>query len=122
MTTAGCGIILFVVFLFWQEPGTAAGTRDWLRILSNAALAPGILLTGIGLLVRIADENVFDGVKYAFGSLITHMRGDRKRHATYYDYIHREKPREKGACFSLLVSGLFFLIVAIGLTVLYYYL
>lgn len=117
---AVCGVLLFILGLIWQELTAAASGRDWLRIFSNAVLFPGILLTGIGLLVKIGEENVFDGIKYAFSSIFTHLKGGSKRYATYYDYLHRERPEKKSGVLPILVTGLCFLAAAVLLTVLYY--
>lgn len=117
---AVCGVILFILGLLWQDLMAASGSRDWLRIFSNAALFPGTLLTGISLLVKIGEENVFDGIKYALGSLFTHLKGGSKRYATYYDYLHRERPQKRGGVLPMLTVGLCFLLAAVLFTTLFY--
>lgn len=114
-----CGLLLLILSLFVQDQSAVSGIKDWLRIFANAALVPGVLLTGLGLLVRIADENFFDGIKYATGSLLSHLRARPKRHASYYDYLHREK--KKSPALSLLLPGLGYLGLAIALTIFYYF-
>ena len=104
--------------MLWQGLENAHNAADWLRMLSNSALLAGVILAGIGALAWVSDEHFFDGIRYAASSLFSHLRGKPKRYATYYDYIHREK--EKGGGFSMLVPGLIFLGVAVGLTGLYY--
>lgn len=118
IAAALCGLVLFVFSILWQDLSVASGAREWVRVLSNAALVPGVLLTGVGLLVRIADENFFDGIRYATGSLLSHLQGKPKRHASYYEYLRREK--KPGPALSLLLPGLGFLIPAAILTALYY--
>lgn len=120
IAAALCGLVLFVFSIFWQDLSGASGAREWVRVLSNAALVPGVLLTGVGLLVRIADENFFDGIRYATGSLISHLQGKPKRHASYYDYLHRTK--KKSPALSILLPGLIYLGAAAALTALYYFL
>lgn len=119
ITAAVCGIILMILSILWQDLETATGIKNWILILSNAALVPGVLLTGLGLIVRIADENIFDGIKYSISSIISHMKGESKHYASYYDYLQREK--KKNSTLPLLLPGLFFLAAAIVLTLLYYH-
>lgn len=112
------GAVIMVLSLLWQGLENAHNAADWLRMLSNSALLAGVILAGIGALAWVSDEHFFDGIRYAASSLFSHLRGKPKRYATYYDYIHREK--KKGGGFSMLVPGLIFLGVAVGLTGLYY--
>lgn len=113
-----CGLILLVVSIICQDVSNIKGVKDWICILSNAALVPGVLLTGFGLLVRIAGEGIFDGIKYALSSMLTHLRREQKRHATYYDYTQRKKKQENAS--SLLLSGIFYLAAAVIMTILFY--
>lgn len=113
-----CGLALMILCFFWQDPGAISGTRERLRILSNAALVPGVLLTGIGGLVKISDEQFFDGIKYTMHRIASHLRREPGRHASYYEYTHRE--RRRGNARPLLLAGFFFLILAVILTVLFY--
>lgn len=112
------GAVIMALSMLWQGLENAHNAADWLRMLSNSALLAGVILAGIGALAWVSDEHFFDGIRYAASSLFSHLRGKPKRYATYYDYIHREK--EKGGGFSMLVPGLIFLGVAVGLTGLYY--
>lgn len=118
VAAAAGGVVIMVLSLLWQGLENAHNVADWLRMLSNSALLAGVILAGIGALAWVSDEHFFDGIRYAASSLFSHLRGKPKRYATYYDYIHREK--EKGGGFSMLVPGLIFLGVAVGLTGLYY--
>ena len=113
-----CGTLLFAGSLFYQKPAQISGTREWLRILSNAALLPGVLLSGLSVLLRISGEGLFDGLRYTMSSLLARLRGVDKKYASYFDYTRREKKQRTGD--PLLLPGLFFLATAILLTILYY--
>lgn len=119
ITAFFCGLILLILSLLWQDKSVVSGAKEWIRICSNAALVPGVLLTGLGLLARIADEHFFDGIKYATASLISHLQGKPRRHAGFYDYLHREK--KKSPALSLLLPGFFYLALAVTLTALFYF-
>lgn len=114
-----CGLALFLACVLYQDPSSQAPeTKEWLRILSNAALIPGVLFVGLSAMVRIAGDGLFDGVKYTLSSLVARMRGVEKQYASYYDYTRREK--KKSAAYPMLLPGVFFLVAAIVLTLLYY--
>ncbi len=113
-----CGTGLLILGLAWQDLHAVSGSRDWVRVFSNAALFPGVMLTGAGLLVWIEEEGLFEGIKYAISSMFIHKKGEPKRYADYYAYIHRERKAYGTA--SLLVPGGGFLLAALVLTAVYY--
>lgn len=118
LTAFLCGLLLFILGIVCQDVGNAAGVKDRICIISNAALMPGVLFTGLGILMLIAGEGIFDGIKYTFSSMITHLRREQKRYASYYEYTQREK--KQGNVSPLLLSGIFYLAVAVILTILFY--
>lgn len=113
-----CGTLLFVLSLLYQKPGQISGAREWLRILSNAALLTGVLLSGLSALVWISGEGLFDGLRYTMSGLLARLRGVDKKYASYFDYTRREKRKRAGN--PMLLPGLFFLAAAILLTLFYY--
>ncbi len=117
LTALIIGLILLIFSLISQKTDTITGTKEWIRILSNSALIPGVLLTGLGVIVRISDEGFFDGIKYSMSSILTHVRREPKRYASFFDYMKREK---KAAANPLLLPGLIYLVIAIILTGIYY--
>ena len=46
-----CGAVLFLLSMLYQKPAQVSGAQEWLRILSNAALLPGVLLSGFSALL-----------------------------------------------------------------------
>ena len=89
-----CGIALFLINLLYQQPSEISGAREWLRILSNAALLPGVLFSGISAMIRISGEGLFDGIRYTMSSMIARLRGVDKKYASYFDYTRREKKKK----------------------------
>ena len=112
-----CGAVLFLLSMLYQKPAQVSGAQEWLRILSNAALLPGVLLSGFSALLWISGEGLFDGLRYTMSSLMARLRGVDKRYASYFDYTQREKKRAGNP---LLLPGLFFLAAAILMTLFYY--
>lgn len=113
----GCGGLMMLLSVLYQMP--VSGTREWLRILSNGALMPGFLLTGLGVMLRISEEGLFDGIRYATSSLLARVRGLDKKYPSYYDFTRREKKVRSAS--PLLLPGVFYLAAAVVLTVLYYF-
>lgn len=111
------GIVLWAGCIVYQSPSRKDGIREWLRILSNGALLPGILFLGVSGLMWIAGEGQFDGIRYSMGSLFARLRGQKKRYASYFDYMQRKKKR---GGYPLLLPGAAFFAAAVLLTVLYY--
>ncbi len=89
--------------------------RNTRRILSDAASLPGVLLTGIGILGRIAQSGTYDIFGY---TAYTFRQLFRPHHdgicLTYADYRQnrREAPRRRSAAFPV---GMIFLAVGMVL-------
>lgn len=112
---AGLLIMIFSVFIQDLELESAA---DWMRLLSNAALVPGVLMCGFGIMALIAGEGIFDGLKYTVSSMWTHVRGGKKKYDSYYEYSKRSR-KEQSVGF-LLVPGAAYLAMALGFMAMYY--
>lgn len=112
------GALMFVAGILFQDAGQINGIREWMKAFSNAALLSGVLLTGIGLLTLISGDGFFDGIKYATSSIWADLRKEKKRYATYYDYKKREK--KKSGASSLLFPGVFYLLLSVFFTIVYY--
>ena len=112
------GLVLLVFSFVYQKPYAGSGAKECMRILSNSALVPGILLTGVGVLARISDEGFFDGVRYSMSSIFSHVRKREKKYASFYDYMRRERKKSSNP---LLLPGLGYLAAAVVLTVVYYF-
>lgn len=109
------GLVLLLINVFYQ--GLPSAARDWYRVLSNAALVPGALLLGVGLLMWISDEGFFDGIRYSISTIFTHLRGTEKKYASYYAYSQRK--RKKSGASSFLLPGLIFFLFSVLMLVLY---
>ena len=93
------------------------------KILCNAFFISGILLLGVGILVFISKEGMFDGMTYYAGRfmMLFSRNYDEKRKTalSYYEY-KKAKNRESGGGF-ILITGLGFLAIAIVFLALFYY-
>ncbi len=98
------------------------GKKEVYRCLADSLFLPGASFLGIGLLVKIAAEGLFDGVsyllKYAFYSLIP--GGRLKKEDSYYDYKQKKAEKRKtlkSNC--ILIIGLLFTLLSILFTFLF---
>ena len=93
------------------------------KILCNAFFISGILLLGVGILVFISKEGMFDGMSYYAGRfmMLFSRNYDEKRKTalSYYEY-KQAKNREAGGGF-ILITGLGFSVVAVVFLVLFYF-
>lgn len=80
-------------------------------LLADAFYVPGIILTGVGLLVFVTNEGVFDGLNYAVRSFIGMFRKNIVKYNSLYDY-RESKGREKYSFGYIVLCGLFFLILS----------
>ena len=80
-------------------------------LLADAFYVPGIILTGVGLLVFATNEGVMDGLNYAVRSFIGMFRKNMTKYNSLYDY-RESKGREKYSFSYIVFSGLFFLTVS----------
>lgn len=117
LTALLCGCILYLLCVLYQGLPQTSNAREWFRVLSNGALIPGVLFIGISGIVWIADEGLFDGIKYSMSSMMSHIKGHDKRYTSYYDYTRREK---NAPSYPMLLPGAVFLALAIVLTLLYH--
>ncbi len=114
--TIGCGLILALIVAFSNDLFAQTKNSVIFRILSDSFLVSGVVIAGLGLLLFVSNEGVFDGLAYGFKVLFEMF----KKHPTpvkqtYYDY-RVEKGRNKVSFgFMLICGGAFFAICIIFL-------
>ena len=102
----------------FDQPDGAA----MMSALCDACFVPGAFLTGIGLLVLIANDGFFDILSYGAHSLLvlfSALRGPEK-HEKYYDYKMRRAERRRNPSRIILWAGLIFLAAATVFMIIYY--
>ena len=126
VVTAAVGLLIALSVCFFKGVFRETDPALIVRYLSDAFLAPGVLLTGIGLLSLLKKEGTYDGLFYSFRSMRmgssrrlrdeAEARDDMAR--TYYDYKQSVKAKRKVA-WHLIVVGGGFLLIAIVLTIVF---
>ena len=94
------------------ERGTFSKTEAaqlW-QDLSDAFFVPGVMLTGIGGLVFVAGNGIFDMLNFGVRKVLLLLRSEKHRAAfprTYYDYLQTKADRSnKGQGFLIVVGGI----------------
>ena len=83
------------------------------HILSDSFIVPGVLLSGFGLLIFVSNEGAFDILTYGVRSFLGFFKKNPKReYETFYDYkVSRASKKLRFG--TVLVCGLFFLLIAV---------
>lgn len=108
---SGIGLAVMVLCVFFQN-AECENAADWMLVLSNAALVPGVFLCGFGFLAVISSEGLFDAAKYTFDTIMDHLRKADKKYDSYYDYYSRDKKEKRGMGFMILPGAVFLLMAA----------
>ena len=119
----GLGAVLFLVLLYSRGGFEAPDQEAFWHILCDALFVPGVLLTGLGLLIVVAGEGAFAAIHYGLQKLFGLMRSEKKRAAlpkTYFDFVQQRYGQKTVVPVALLTAGLCFLAAA-GVSLIFYY-
>ncbi len=106
------GLVMTGLILWGKDFFNQTDAKMIFHILSDAFFVPGVVITGIGLLVFSANEGSFDMLAYGIDAFADFFRKQsRKKAPTYYDYKVMRADKKVRFGF-LLISGLIFLAVA----------
>ena len=89
-------------------------------MLSNACAIPGFIMFGIGILLWVTNEGLFNGISYGLktvGRSFTVKKGEKIREEEFYEYNARQKSKNHAFKHLLIVGG-----VCIMLSILFAYL
>ena len=116
------GIEALIVFLvIWSKGFLAQSTAVNIQILSDAFFVAGVLMTLFAGMMYVGSEGALIGVGFVLrNALFTFIPMGRAKQERYIDYRARKlgaaKKQENS---SILVTGLFFLIIGVILTVIW---
>ncbi|NLE68677.1 MAG: DUF3899 domain-containing protein [Clostridiales bacterium] len=117
-------IALAMSLLLLWERGTFSQADDiqWLKDLSDAFFVPGVLFAGIGGLIFVAGNGIFDMLNFGVKKVLLLIRSEKHQKAfprTYYDYLQRKNRRDNKGFGHLLIIGGVFLALSALFTLLY---
>lgn len=94
--------------------------KDVYHILCDSFFVSGVLMSGLGLLVFVSSEGVFDGVIYVMLSFINlFVPKQSRKYTSFYDYKESKKKSKNSRVGFILVSGLILIVIAIIMYLLY---
>ncbi len=118
------GITSIVVFLFmWgRDFFTSVSPLDKVRIASDACFLVGVFTFGVGSLIFVSANGVFDGLVYSLKQFVWLFRvqGIGKKHESFYEYKQRLSEKPKVPVFFMIVIGLFWILAAGVLVYVFY--
>lgn len=112
-------IILTALLAWSMEIMNQTALDSIFHILCDSFFVVGVTTTGIGALVFVSNEGVFDGLIFGMRSFINIFKKNAKRSTeTYYDFRMSRAEHKFGFAF-LLICGLVFLAIAVAMYLLY---
>ena len=117
------GIEVFIAFIvIWIKGFFAHSTAVNVQILADAFFVAGILMTLVAGMLYISSEGALIGIGFVLRNVVlAFIPLGRLKHEKYADYRERKLGKIKKGNFScVLVTGLFFLIIGIVLTIVWY--
>lgn len=115
----GCAI--FSAILFGKGFTQLDSFKEKLGLLSDAFLVPGILLILFGCFTWIIRQGTFSGMGYTIKNIWTslHSKEYRDEHKESYADYRQRRAEKKTPFLFLIITGAFFLIPSIAVTIIY---
>ncbi len=119
LITLFAGLAAAAMIAYSKDIFAQSASQTVFHILSDSFFVVGVVITGIGLLVFSSNEGTFDMLAYGMRSFFDMFRKTSiKRYESFYDY--RQERAEKKLSFGfMLLCGVFFLLVAAVMYLLY---
>ena len=117
------GVEALIAFLvIWSKGFFTDSTAVNVQILSDAFFVPGILMTLLSGMLYVSGEGALIGIGFVLrNAVLAFIPMGRAKHERYADYRARKLGEMKKRNYSCsLVTGLFFLIIGIILTSIWY--
>ena len=117
------GVEALIAFLvIWSKGFFSDSTAVNIQILSDAFFVPGILMTLLSGMLYVSGEGALIGIGFVLrNAVLAFIPMGRAKHERYADYRARKLGEMKKRNYScILVTGLFFLIIGIILTSIWY--
>ena len=115
----GIGLIIAFLIALSKDVFNITDKKTLYHVLSDSFLVPGVVTTGMGLLIYVSDEGVFDGITYGILAFINMFspRNERK-YNSLYEYKQKKHATRTKIGF-ILISGLVLIILSVIMLMLY---
>lgn len=114
------GLLLGLLYL-WDKQLLEQPLVDQYRLLSDAAMLPGVLMLFSGLMIFLSNEGSFDGVSFVLGKAVRFLLPfmGLQKGETYGEYVQRKREKQIRGYGFLFFCGIGFLAVSILFVLLY---
>lgn len=114
--TALIGLVAALLLLLSRGSFAKEIQTERFKDISDAFFVPGVLLVCMGALVFVAENGIFDMLKFGAMKVISMMRSEKSRSEypkTYYDYLQQQAEKARKGYGFLLICGAAFLLLAV---------
>lgn len=118
LISAVVGALIVVAVICANSVWNVKNTVDLMQLLSDAFFVAGVCIGGVGLLVFVSNNGVFDMLGYAFVLLFTLLRKERK-YRDFKEYRDIKEAKGKRSTAFMLIVGLAYTVVAIAFLIAY---
>ena len=119
LITFGVGVILSAIVMYSKGLFAQTDAATIYHILSDSFIVSGVLLGGLGLLVFVSNEGVFDIIIFGTRQFFGFFRKKKDtKYADFYEY-KESRAQNKLKFGSILVVGAFFVALSAVMLVLY---
>lgn len=113
LITALVGALIVVTVICANSVWNIKDTVGLMQLLSDAFFVAGVSIGGIGLLVFVSNNGVFDMLGYAIGMLLTVLSKHRK-YRDFKEYRDAKEAKGKRSSAFMLIVGLAYTAVAVA--------
>lgn len=109
------GLIGLMIGVFYFTNHIPKEKVDYLKILSDSALIPGIILLCVYCLTLVSKEGIFDGIGYGTRYIINKLIPTKKMFETktYLDYKLEKEEKRKETHYEGLIVSIVFIVICI---------
>ena len=118
--TFGIGLVAFIAIILSKRLFQQTELDEIYKILSDASFVPAVVIGGVGIIVFVDNNGVFDIIIYGVKLALTAFSRDinKRKYKTFYDYRVAKHETSHPYGFLLLVGG-FFLVISVIFLILY---
>lgn len=109
------GLIGLMIGVFYFTNHIPEEKADYLKILSDSAIIPGIILLCVYCLTLVSKEGIFDGIGYGTRYIINKLIPTKKMFETktYLDYKLEKEEKRKETHYEGLIVSIVFIVICI---------
>lgn len=113
------GIVVAALIAWYKDIFAQTNPQKIFHILSDAFFVVGVIVTGLGAMIFVNNEGLFDVVFYGVQNFIGMFRRNyQRKYSTFYDY-KMSKGGQKVEFGSTLICGCIFVAISVTMYLLY---